>query len=88
MDGHMATVREDAQAIIHPTFHPEEDEENMHAATREAIATVKDCIQNLSQIYQQVMTTCQQKRDLFIVCVKFHMTLRQVRPVPHDSQTG
>ncbi len=81
MDGQMATLREDAQALIHPTFHPEEDEESMHAATREAIATVKDRVQDITQTYQQVMTTCQQKRDMFIVCVKFHMTVRQVRPV-------
>ena len=40
---------------------------------------VREQIHAVSDTYQLLMTTCQQKRNLFIVCVKFHMSIRQVR---------
>lgn len=78
MDEHMDHIREDAHCLINPTFAPKESEQNMHSATKEAIETVKEKLADLSKTYQELMTICQQKRDLFIVCVKFHMTNRQV----------
>ena len=60
-------------------MHSQEDEENMHASTRKTISMVREQIHAVSDTYQSLMTTCQQKRNLFIVCVKFHMSIRQVR---------
>ena len=74
----MDRIREDAQCLINPTFEPKESEQDMHSATKEAIETVKTKLADLTKTYQELMTICQQKRDLFIVCVKFHMTNRQV----------
>ena len=37
----MVKVQEDAQDLIHPTFHPEEDEASIHAAARQAIEMVE-----------------------------------------------
>ena len=73
-------LREDADVLINPRFLPDETEaeENMHEATKGAVERVKTTIKELNDIYQQLITMCQQKRDLFIVCVKFHMTTRQV----------
>ena len=62
------------------SLHSQEGEENMHASTHKAITMVQEKIQSVSDTYQQLMTTCQQKRNLFTVCVKFHMSVRQVRP--------
>lgn len=39
---------------------------------------VKQSVQVLTELYQELMKLCQQKRDLFIVAVKFHMYVRQV----------
>ena len=39
---------------------------------------VKQMIQSLTELYHELMKLCQQKRDLFIVAVKFHMAVRQV----------
>jgi len=74
----MDHIREDGHVLINPTFAPQETEENMHSATKEAVGLVKDQLKDLTDTYNQLMTLCQQKRDFFIVCVKFHMTTRQV----------
>ena len=74
----MGKVKEDANGLIHPTFDPQEKEQNMHSATKKAIEAVKSELQRLTKTYQELMTTCQQKRDLFIVSVRFHMTIRKV----------
>ena len=73
----MSKVKEDANGLIHPTFDPQEQEQNMHSATKKAIETAKQELQRLTKTYQELMTTCQQKRDLFIVSVRFHMTIRK-----------
>lgn len=39
---------------------------------------VKQMVQSLTELYQELMKLCQQKRDLFIVAVKFYMAVRQV----------
>ena len=77
MDGHMGKIREDAQALINPGF-ISEGEEEMHSATKQAIDSVKAQVEELKKNYKELTDLCQQKRDLFIVCVKFHMTTRQV----------
>ena len=64
---------------FHGSLHSQEDERNMHASTRKAILMVREKVHALNDTYQTLMTTCQQKRNLFIVCVKFHMNVRQVR---------
>ncbi len=75
----MDRIRADANILINPTFAPRETEETMHSATKEAIEVVKGQLNDLVATYQELMTLCQQKRDLFIICVKFHMFTRQVR---------
>ena len=71
---------------LHCFLHSQEDEENMHASTRKTISMVREQIHAVSNTYQSLMTTCQQKRSLFIVCVEFHMSIRQVRRL--DSYLG
>ena len=73
----MGKIREDAQVLLNPSFIAEE-EGKMHAATQQAIDTVKAQVEELKKSYKELIDLCQQKRDLFIVCVKFHMTTRQV----------
>jgi hypothetical protein len=38
---------------------------------------IKSSVNSLTELYQELMKLCQQKRDLFIVAVKFHMSVRQ-----------
>ena len=74
----MGRIKEDANVLINPSFAPQETEETMHSATKEAITLVKNQLDDLTKTYERLMTFCQQKRDLCIVCVKFHLTSRQV----------
>ena len=73
----MGKIREDAQALINPSF-VSESEGEVHASTKQAIDSVKAQVEELKKSYKELTDLCQQKRDLFIVCVKFHMTTRQV----------
>ena len=73
----MKTLDEDAQVLVNPSFVSEKDGK-MHSATQQAIDTVKEQVEELKKTYKELTDLCQQKRDLFIVCVKFHMTTRQV----------
>ena len=77
MDEHMNKIREDAQVLINPDFVSDE-EDKIHSATQQAIDNVKSQVEELKKSYKELTDLCQQKRDLFIVCVKFHMTTRQV----------
>lgn len=43
------------------------------------IEGVKEGANSLTELYQKLMKLCQQKRDLYIVAVKYHMTIRQVQ---------
>ena len=81
----MSRMREDADVLTRPQFSPDEKGENMHEATKEAVQSVKSISEDLNTTYQQLTTMCQQKRDLFIVCVKFHMTTRQVCTCPCNN---
>ncbi|XP_064394255.1 guanine nucleotide exchange factor DBS-like isoform X2 [Halichondria panicea] len=85
MDEHMDRIRADANILINPTFEPKETDDTMHSATKEAITLVQNQLDNLTTTYQELMTLCQQKRDLFIVCVKFHMTTRQCQQWTQDA---
>lgn len=77
MEEQLERVREDADVLTKPRF-GQESEGGMHEATQQVVETVKKGIEELNTTHQQLVTMCQQKRDLFIVCVKFHMTTRQV----------
>ena len=73
----MKKIREDAQVLINPNFVSDE-EDRMHLAAQQDIDSVKDQVEELKKDYKVLIDLCQQKRDLFIVSVKFHMTTRQV----------
>ena len=78
MEDQLEKAREDSKFLMRPQFSASE-KEDMHEATEKAVQTVKESMEAVNATHQQLMTMCQQKRDLFIVCVKFHMTTRQVR---------
>ena len=75
----MNQIREDAQAICHPQFASQEDNQQ-HSTTSKAIEAVKEGMHELREMYQRLMSACQQKRELFIASVQFHMNMRQVCP--------
>ena len=79
LDNHKNQIREDAQAICHPQFASQEDDQQ-HSTTSKAIEAVKEGMHELREMYQRLMSACQQKRELFIASVQFHMNLRQVCP--------
>ena len=74
----MGQIQDDVQVLINSDFVSDE-ESKMHSATQQAIDSVKEQVEELKKNYKELTDLCQQKRDLFIVCVKFHMTTRQVR---------
>ncbi len=76
MEEQIGRVREDSEILTNPRFTGEGG--SMHEATKQVVDTVKKSLGELNATHQQLITMCQQKRDLFIVCVKFHMTTRQV----------
>lgn len=84
MEDQMEKMREDSDVLTNPRFLCSqgdgggEEQEKMHQTTKTAIENVREVMKTLSSTHQQLITMCQQKRDLFIVCVKFHMTTRQV----------
>ena len=73
-------MREDSNVLTNPHFlsTTSESEDKIHEGTKKAVESVKVTMDLLNATHQQLITMCQQKRDLFIVCVKFHMTTRQV----------
>ena len=74
----MKKVREDAHILINPNFVSDEEGKEVHSSTQQAIDRVKTQVEELDKNYKELRGLCQQKRDVFIVCVKFHMTSRQV----------
>ena len=74
----MTKIKADAAELCNPNYLPSKSEAEMHSAMQKAIETVRSQLQDLTKTYELLMKTCQQKRDLYIVCVKFHMNLRQV----------
>lgn len=83
MEEQLERVRMDSKVLMHPQFSVSEEDGEMHETTRKAVETVKVTMDLVNSSHQQLMTMCQQKRDLFIVCVKFHMTTRQVCSCVH-----
>ena len=77
----MEKISEDAQVLINPDFASDEEGE-MHSATQQAIDSVKEQVEELKKNYKELTDLCQQKRDTFVLCVKFHMMTRQVRRYP------
>ena len=73
----MEKINEAAQVLISPSL-ASEGEEEMHSVTKQAIDSVKAQVEDLKKNYKELTDLCQQKRDLLIMCVKFHMTTRQV----------
>ena len=76
MERHLSELKEEGHLLGKP---PSSDPAAMTPAMRKAIDEVTRQIQTLNQHHQDFMTLCQQKRDFYIVAVKFHMTVRQVR---------
>lgn len=82
MEDDVLKLREDAEILCNPRFGSKETDDGDHAATKQAVTVVRTTLNTLNVIYKDLTTMCQQKRDLFIVCVKFHMTTRQVKFSP------
>jgi hypothetical protein len=79
MEDQMDKMREDAEVLTNPHFLSTRDtDEDMLQSTKKAVGSIEGTMKQLSSTHQRLITMCQQKRDLFIVCVKFHMTTRQV----------
>lgn len=79
MEDQMDKMREDASVLTNPHFITSGNMgEDMQETTKKAVQSVQTTMKQLSSTHQELITMCQQKRDLFIVCVKFHMTTRQV----------
>ena len=73
----MKEINEDEQALVNPSFVLEEASK-VHAATQQAIDSVKARIEELRKSYNELTDLCQQQTDLHIICVKFCMETRQV----------
>ena len=73
----MEKINEDAQSLANPIF-VSNGEGELYTATQQAIDSVKAQVEELKKRYEELIDLSQQKRDLFIVCVKFHMMARQV----------
>lgn len=73
----MVKIYEDAQALADPRCASEE-KEKMQAATRQVTNSVKAQVEDLKKSYKKLVDLIQQKKELFIICVKFHMMTRQV----------
>ena len=83
----MKEIDEDQQSLVNPSFVLEE-EGKVHAATQQAIDRVKAQMEELRKSYKELTDLCQQKRDTFVLCMKFHMMTRQVslsKEMPIDN---
>jgi hypothetical protein len=77
----MEEIDEDVHVLISPDS-VSGGEGKMHSAMQQAIDSVKTQVQELSKSYKELTDLCQQKRDTFVLCMKFHMMTRQVRRYP------
>lgn len=75
MDAHLAEITEESLSLC--TF-PEEYE--ISPKIESVVIDVKVNIDKLTSLYEQLILLCQQKRDLFVVVIKYHMLILQVRP--------
>ena len=73
----MKKICEDAQVLMNPNFVSHE-EGKVHLATQQAIDSVKEQVEELKKDHKELIDLCQQKIDLFLVSMKFHLIIRQV----------
>ena len=73
----MKKIDEDAQSLVEPTALPEREGE-VHTPTHEATDSVKTQTEELRANYKELADLWQRKRDMCVICVKFHMMIRQV----------
>ena len=79
LDESLKKIHEDAQTLDDTTLVSEdEDKGKMHAAAQQAMDTVNAQVEELKKSYKELFDLCQQKREVCLVCVKFHMMTRQV----------
>lgn len=75
VDKHLNDLKEEGQQL---SKSPSGDPIGMTSAMKKAVEDVKKMIHKLNENHQEFMTLCQQKRDFYIVAVKYHMNIRQV----------
>ena len=77
MDAQMKEIKDEGAAITKLTGG--ESPSASIGPMRKVADEVRHEIQGLTVLYQELMKLCQQKRDVYIIAVKFHMSIRQVR---------
>lgn len=78
IDEQMTKIKNDAAELCNPSYLPSKTEADMHTAMQKAVDAVRTQLLELTKTYELLMKSFQEKRELYIVCVKFHMNLRQV----------
>ena len=85
----MEGIDEDVHVLINPDSESVPGGEGkMHSAMLQAIDRVKTQVEELRKSYKELTDLCQQKRDTFVLCMKFHMMTRQVslsKEIPIDN---
>ena len=71
-------IDEDAHVLINSDLVSDEEGEKMHSTMQQAIDGVKTRVEELKKSNKELTDLCQQKRDTFVLCMKFHMMTRQV----------
>ena len=84
----MEKIDEDAHVLINSDLASDEEGKRMHSAMQQAIDSVKTQVEELRKSYKELTDLCQQKRDTFVLCVKFHMMTRQVGRYPLTTMHG
>ena len=84
----MEKIDEDAHVLINSDLASDEEGKRMHSAMQQAIDSVKTRVEELKKSYKELTDLCQQKRDTFVLCVKFHMMTRQVGRHPLTTMHG
>ena len=75
----MEGIDEDVDVLISPAADSVPGGEGkMHLAMQQAIDRVKTHVEELRKNYKELTNLCQQKRDTFVLCMKFYMMTRQV----------
>ena len=79
LDESMEGIDEDIHVLINPDSESVPGGEGkMHSAMLQAIDSVKTQVEELKKSYKELTDLCQQKRDTFVLCMKFYMMTRQV----------
>ena len=89
LDESMEGIDEDIHVLINPDSESVPGGEGkMHSAMLQAIDSVKTQVEELKKSYKELTDLCQQKRDTFVLCMKFYMMTRQVslsKEMPIDN---